>query len=160
MGRLSVARRFQIWSLVILVVGMTGIGLWVSRQIEDGIVHRTASTTALYVDSLIAPPLQELATRDTLSNEAIASLDKLFGDTPLGRQVTLFRLWDLHGNVIYSTVPETTGSHLAVDADRELAAKGKITANIGDIEGDVHLPADTDPHKLLEIYSPVWSSTA
>ena len=160
MGRLSVARRFQIWSLVILVVGMTGIGLWVSRQIEDGIVHRTASTTALYVDSLIAPPLQELATRDTLSPEAIVSLNKLFGDTPLGRQVTLFRLWDLQGNVIYSTVPEATGSHLAVDADRELAAKGKITANIGDIEGDVHLPADTDPHKLLEIYSPVWSSTA
>ena len=59
MSRLSLAQRFLIWSLVVLVVGMTGIGLWVSHQIEQSIIHRTASTTALYVDSLIAEPLQE-----------------------------------------------------------------------------------------------------
>ncbi len=159
-GRLSLAKRFLIWSLVILAAGMTGIGLWVSHQIEDGIVHRTASTTALYVDSLIAPPLQELAARDRLSPEAITSLDGLFGDTPLGRRVALFRLWDLNGDVIYSTNPEALGDHLTIDADRDMAAKGKISADIGDIEGDIPLPAAIDPHQLLEIYSPVWSSSA
>ncbi len=159
-GRLSVARRFQLWSLVILVVGMTGIGLWVSHQIEDNIVHRTASTTALYVDSLIAPPLQELATRDSLSSEATASLDKLFGDTPLGRRIALFRLWDLNGNVIYSTDSEVVGEHIPVDGERASAAQGKISADIGGTEGTVHLPAGIDRHDLLEIYSPVWSSSA
>src|SRR5690348_4520988 len=35
--RLSLAQRFLLGSLVILLVGMTGIGLWVARQIEDGV---------------------------------------------------------------------------------------------------------------------------
>lgn len=145
---------------MVLVVGMTGIGLWVSHQIQDSIVHRTASTTALYVDSLIAPPLQGLATRDTLSVDATASLDRLFGDTPLGRRIALFRLWDLNGNVIYSTNPEAVGEHIPVDGDRVSAAQGKISADIGGIEGNVQLPAGVDRQELLEIYSPVWSSTA
>ena len=68
-SRLSLAQRFLIWSLFVLVLGMTGIGLWVSHQIEQGIIHRTASTTALYVDSLIAEPLQELATSGTLGTQ-------------------------------------------------------------------------------------------
>ena len=42
-------------SFVILVAGMAGIGAWVGKQIEQGVIHRTAATTALYVDSFIAP---------------------------------------------------------------------------------------------------------
>ena len=87
MGRLSLAQRFLIGSLVILVLGMTGIGIWVSRQIEDGIVHRTASTTALYVDSLIAAPLQDLADGQELSAETVNRLDWLMQETPLGQLV-------------------------------------------------------------------------
>ncbi len=50
--------------------GMAGVGAWVSQQIEAGVVHRTASTIALYVDSLIAPSLQDLASGDVLTVEA------------------------------------------------------------------------------------------
>jgi hypothetical protein len=45
--RLSLAQRFMLASLVILVAGMLGIGWWVGQQIEAGVVHRTAATTAL-----------------------------------------------------------------------------------------------------------------
>ena len=82
--RLSVAQRFLLGSLIILVAGMAGVGAWVSQQIVDGVIHRTASTTALYVDSLIAPSLQDLSSGDTLSTEAKNRLDWLFADTPLG----------------------------------------------------------------------------
>ena len=61
MERLSLAQRFMLGSLVILVAGMAAIGVWVTRQIETGVVHRTAATTALYVDSLIAAPSKDLA---------------------------------------------------------------------------------------------------
>ena len=62
--RLSPAQRFMLGSLAILAIGMAGIGAWVTSQIEEGVVDRTAATTALYVDSLVAPPLQDLAESD------------------------------------------------------------------------------------------------
>lgn len=58
--RLTLAQQFMLAGLVILVSGMAGIGAWVGSQIENGVVHRTAGTTALYVDSLVEPLLQEL----------------------------------------------------------------------------------------------------
>jgi signal transduction histidine kinase len=155
---LSLAQRFLIGSLVILVVGMTGIGLWVSRQIEDGIVHRTASTTALYVDSLIAAPLQELAAGGDLSAEAVARLDWLMRDTPLGRQVAVFQVWDATGRVIYSTVPAMVGQQFPVEGDLAEALGGEVTAAVGSLEGDVELPPGLHRHDLLEIYSPVRGS--
>ena len=109
MRQLSLAKRFLLGSLVILIAGMTGIGLWVTRQIEDGVVHRSASTTAVYVDSLIAGSLQDLADGDALSADSAAQLDWLLTATPLGQQVAVFRVWDRQGRVVYSSIPEPIG---------------------------------------------------
>src|SRR3954462_13856629 len=104
--RLSVAQRFLLGSLIILVAGMAGVGAWVSQQIVGGVIHRTASATALYVDSLIAPSLQDLSSGNTLSDEAVNRLDWLFADTPLGQQIAGFQVWDRNGQIVYSTVPD------------------------------------------------------
>src|SRR5262245_27950443 len=85
--RLSVAQRFMVASFVILLLGMLGIGWWIGEQIAAGVIHRTAATTALYVDSFVAPNLQELARRDSLTREHVASLSRLLRDTPLGQQI-------------------------------------------------------------------------
>src|SRR5262249_20760991 len=135
-----------------------GIGVWVSRQIEDGVVHRTASTTALYVDSLIAASLQDLATGGSLSAESTGRLDWLMRDTPLGREVAVFRVWDPTGHIIYSTAPETIGQQFPVEGELAEALGGEVTADVGSLEGDVQLPAGLHRHDLLEIYSPVRGS--
>jgi signal transduction histidine kinase len=152
--QLSLAKRFLLGSLVILFAGMTGIGLWVTRQIEDGVVHRTASTTAVYVDSLIAGSLQDLAEQETLSPDSQARLDWLLTETPLGQQVAVFRVWDRSGRVVYSSIPELTGQQIVVDEDLATALGGQVTAHIGDLEGELP-PAERPPGDLLEIYSPV-----
>jgi signal transduction histidine kinase len=152
--QLSLAKRFLLGSLVILFVGMAGIGLWVTRQFEDGVVHRTASTTAVYVDSLIASSVQDMAEADALSPDSEARLDWLLSETPLGQQVAVFRVWDRSGRVVYSSIPELTGQQIAVDEDLTTALGGQVTAHIGDLEGE--LPAsERPPGDLLEIYSPV-----
>ena len=71
--RLSLAQRFMLASLVIFVAGMIGLGAWIGQQIANAIVHHTATTTALYVDSFIAH-VQELARSDTLTPEHVATL--------------------------------------------------------------------------------------
>ena len=92
-SRLGFARQFQIASFFILVTGMLIIGKWVERQIEIGVVNRTASVTALYVDSFIAQHLQDLAHTDRLDAEHVASLDALLNDTPLGERIVAFKVW-------------------------------------------------------------------
>ena len=85
------------------------MGQWVTHQIEVNVVHRTAETTALFVDSFIAPNLQELAHSEALTPEHIAALSALLEDTPLGQHIVSFKVWDQHGKVLYSADPTTIG---------------------------------------------------
>ncbi|MGH2549283.1 MAG: sensor histidine kinase, partial [Thermomicrobiales bacterium] len=136
MRRLSLAQRFLIGSLIILVVGMAGIGLWVSEQIEEGVIHRTAATNALYVDSLVTSRVVELATADTLSADSIKRLDWLMTGTPLGQQVEIYRIWNRDAMVVYSSDPTQIGEQIPHDEDWQSALNGDVVAGIGNIEGD------------------------
>ncbi len=155
LDQLSVAQRFMLGSLVILALGMALIGTWVSRQIEDGIIHRTATTTALYVDSLIGPSVQSLASSDVLTSAESDRLDWLLAETPLGQQVIAFQIWDPQGNIVYSTVPALVGTTAPIDEELEQALRGQVAADVGEAEGGPLLPADMADHNLIEIYSPI-----
>lgn len=155
MRRLSLAQQFLITSLVIVVAGMTGIGLWVTNRIEAGVVNRVAATTALYVDSLIGSSLQALATAERPSAEGVKRLDWLLGGTSLGQEVVLFRVWDETGEIVYSSMPGTVGQRFPVDAELTRAWGGAVQAEIGEPEGAGALPPDAPEGSLLEIYSPV-----
>ncbi len=153
--RLSLIQQFLLGSLVVLLIGMVGIGAWVARQIESGVVHRTAATTALYVDSLIAPSLQDLATSDQLPAEDKKRLDWLIEETPLGKQVALFRVWDRGGRIVYSTMPSLLGQRFPVVGHLATALDGQVAADVGELEGELDAQSSTSSDGLLEIYSPV-----
>ena len=78
-------------SLVILLAGMFGIGGWVQQQIVTGVIHRTGATTALYVDSFVAPQVQELGELGELSAAHRDALSKLLTDTPMGSQIVVIK---------------------------------------------------------------------
>ena len=109
----TLAQRFMLASLIILIAGMAGIGVWVGNQIKSGVIHRTGATTALYVDSFVTPHLQELGTSGVLSAESQEQLSKLLQDTPMGQQIVTFKVWDPTGKVIYST-DETVGQSFPI----------------------------------------------
>src|SRR4051812_19658429 len=77
----TLARRFLMASLLILVIGGLLVGWWVGSQLERGITDRTASVTGLYVESFIQPHLTGLDTGDWLSKADVASLDTLLNET-------------------------------------------------------------------------------
>jgi signal transduction histidine kinase len=153
--RISLAQRFLLGSLVILVAGMAAIGVWVTRQIEDGVIHRTAATTALYVDSLIAAPLQDLDEGDWLSDASVDRLDWLLADTPLGQEVALFQIWYRDGTIVYSSEPSMVGEQFPIEDELAGALAGMVVADVGEAEGGDELPPNVPRHELLEIYSPV-----
>jgi signal transduction histidine kinase len=153
--RLSPAQRFMLGSLAILAIGMAGIGAWVTMQIKEGVVDRTAATTALYVDSLVAPPLQDLTESDGLTPESIDRLDWLFEDTPLGQEVVVFQVWDPSGRIVYGTEPSLVGQRFPIEDELAHALAGEVSADIGEPEGAGELPPSVPHDDLIEIYSPI-----
>lgn len=153
--QLDLSQRFMLASLVILVGGTIGLGEWVGQQIEDGVIHRTAATTALYVDSFIAPNLQELAHNHTLTQEHVDILNRLLQETPLGQQIVSFKVWDAEGRVIYSTEPSTIGQVFPVEEGLLLALQGEVTTKVSALQREENLLERAKQSRLLETYSPV-----
>src|SRR5215204_4365702 len=133
---------------------------WLSSALGSRGRSRRASSTALYVDSLVAPPLQDLAESGDLSPESVDRLDWLFADTPLGQEVVVFHVWDRAGRIVYSTVPSLVGQQFPVEDELAWAFAGEVSADVGDPEGGGELPPDVPRHDLLEIYSPIRSRGA
>jgi signal transduction histidine kinase len=152
---LSVAQRFLLASFVILLVGMLGIGWWVGQQIATGVIHRTAATTALYMDSFIAPNLQELAHGGPLTADHVAILNRLVQGTSLGQQIAAFKVWDPHGRILYSTEPGGIGRVFPVQGGLARAWRGEVAARISDLQDDENTLEREHQSQLLEIYSPV-----
>ena len=153
--RLSLAQRFMFASLIILVSGMLGIGWWVGRRIEVGVVHRTAATTALYVDSMITPHVQELAEAQTISPGQTQMLSRLLQDTSLGQQIVVLKIWDANGRIVYSTDPANIGRVFPVEDDLAQAWRGWVAAEISDLSGAENERERQSQPQLLEMYSPV-----
>lgn len=155
LSRLSLARQFMIASLIILVVAALALGEWVVRQIEDSVVHRTAETTALFVDSFISPNLQDLAATDALAPENVAALSRLLEDTPLGQHIVSFKVWDPSGKVVYSADPAQIGQVFPVAEGLAGALGGEVSSHISDLEKEENTLERAQESQLLETYSPV-----
>jgi signal transduction histidine kinase len=152
---LSLARRFMLASLVILVTGMFGIGVWISHRIESGVIHRTSATTALYVDSFIQPHLQELAESDTISPESARELDWDLFNTALGEEIAAFKVWNRDGVVVYSMEPSLVGQQFPMTDDLRAAWTGQVSAEISALDAAENQIERQTESQLLEIYTPV-----
>ncbi len=156
--RLSLAQQYMLANLVVLVISMTVIGWWVGGQIEAGVIDRTAAQTALYVDSVIDPPLQALSAGSTLTGEGAALLDRLVEDTSLGRQIVAFKIWDPQGRIVYSTNPALIGQTYPIKEELARAINGEVVSHISDLSDTENLLERGRYTELLETYSPVQAS--
>ena len=154
-GRLSLSWQFMLASLVILVGGMLGLGAWVGAQIELGVINRTAATTALFVDSFIAPNLQELADGNALTREHAANLARLVQEPQMGQKIVAFRVWDVNGRVMYSNEPASIGQVFPIEEGLAQALNGEVVTQISDLQKAENLLEKAQQSRLLETYSPV-----
>ena len=153
--RLTLSQRFMLASLVIMVAGMVGIGRWVSQQIEVGVIHRTAATTALFVDSFISPNLQELGQASVLSPEHQKLLSELMQNTPLGKQIVGFKVWSPAGKVLFSTDPSVVGRTFPLRDGPIRAFLGQVISDISSLDEEENITLRSIRSQLLETYSPV-----
>ncbi len=155
---LNLSQRFMLAGLATLFAGMLGIGFWVENQIVTGVIHRAGATTALYVESFVAPNLQELGTSDEIFPEHEIALENLLQDTPLGQQIVAFKVWSTRGKLLYSNDPTTIGRTYPMTEGMLRARLGEIVSQISALEEDGNRVLKEEYGQLLETYSPVWLS--
>jgi signal transduction histidine kinase len=155
---LSLSQRFMFASLVILLAGMVGIGAWVQRQIVTGVIHRTGATTALYVDSFVAPQVQELGDSGEISPAYREALSKLLTNTPMGKQIVVIKIWDTRGKLIYSTNPSAIGKTFPMHEGLLRARLGEVVSSVSQLDQEENIDLGVVYKQLLETYSPIWLS--
>jgi hypothetical protein len=151
--RLSLARQFLVASFPILIIGMLVIGFWVGETIERGVANRVGGVTGLYVDSFVAPHLQQLLHAETLDEAHRAALDALLTETPLGQRIVAFKIWGRDGRVLYSKDADIIGR--TFPSVKGFGARGKRAleiSNLSELENRFERLKWT---RLIETYSPV-----
>lgn len=151
----SLAKRFAIVSLAVFLVGMLIIGQWVSLKIQNSVIENTALSAALYLNSIVAPELAELATGDKLSEQTISRLDQLYWDTPLNERIEAVKLWGQDGLVLYSTSQYLRGQRFPVTPGLTTAWEGGVHAEFTGEEHPENILERRLGVPLLEMYTPV-----
>lgn len=151
-NRLSLERRFLIAASLSVGLSMLTLGYWVEKQIRSGWLQGMAETGAVYLEAILAPHLQTLATSADLTQTERAAIASLIADTRLSRRVAMIKIWNLKGEILFSTgrsdARETLPSSLV-----QKIKNGHVSVDIEfDDKGD-HSPV---PASLLEIYAPMY----
>lgn len=157
---MSLATRFALAAGVVLLLATGAIGAVVTARIEAAVVRNAANATALYMESVIAPISQQLATSDELSPGAKRALEEIFANTPLGQSVASYKFWRRDGRVIWAENPELVGQTFPPDEDLRLAWEGEVVASFDDLDEAENEAEAATGLPLVEIYSPIreaWS---
>ena len=139
-------------SLAIVLATVTA-SLLVAHHIQELLANRAAASTALYMDSVVVPLVQELAVKPSLSEQNRAALEQLMSPASSGKPVVAFRIW-LADRIVFSTRGELVGRQFPSTPARNRAFEGDVVASLG-LDGD-----DEDDERalqvpILEIYAPV-----
>lgn len=152
---LSLAAQFVIAGSIVLVVGMAIIGFWVTQQIEGGVTRNTAASTALYMESFVAPLVQDLAEADRLSPDTQSKLDKLLQGNVLGRRIISFKIWKEGGLIAYSSRRDIIGKRFPATENLRRAWTGEVTAEFDTLVDQEDALERASGVPLLEMYSPI-----
>ncbi len=129
--------------------------VWIGDQLERSIVDRTASVTALYVESIIEPSVASLSGGGKLTPEEIETLDGHLASSALSDRVRSLRLWSRDGEVIYSPYSKLIGQRFPVEGHLAEAWAGEVVTEMDDLSGEENEWERQYWDRLLEMYIPV-----
>ena len=156
---LSLDRQFALLSTLLVIAGLGTLGFWVSAKIEDGIKIDVSTRAALYMQNIISPQLQGLASTGTLAPDVIRRLDIEMARDRQTMQLLEARVWNPEGTIVYSTNQELIGRSYPPTREFAKALAGSIEVELEDeLTGHHGEPVPVSGKSLLEIYVPIHKS--
>lgn len=152
---MSLARRYLLANLAVVLMASLAVATWVGIQIEASVLERTASVTALYIDSFVEPQIASLTADGALPPQNVDALDGLLASTELGTRVVSFRIWRTDGRIVYSPNRALIGQHFEPEGGLAKAIEGEVSADISDLAGPENSYERERWSRLVETYVPV-----
>jgi signal transduction histidine kinase len=156
----SLAVQFLLAGGLVSFAALLIVGFLVTRQIEEGVTRNSAATTALYVDSVIAPLLPDMRKSTTLSDTVVRALDETLSQGTLGERLVSFRLWGRDGTILYAKDKSLVGKKFGSSDNLATAWTGRVVAEFNRLDDLESAAERARGEPLLEIYNPVlqpWS---
>jgi signal transduction histidine kinase len=157
---MSLSERFAITGSIVIVLSAVIASTVVDRVISSSVISNTAAATALYMDSSVSPLAQDLKHSDTLPAERAAVLQAMLADNALGQRIVSIKLWKPDGLLAFADNPGIVGQRFPVTEGLREALRGRIVAELDDLEEDESADERQLGLSLLEVYSPIrdaWS---
>lgn len=154
-GSLALRTQFALAAAVVLLGGMVAIGLWVADRVVRTVTFNTAAAIALYMESSVAPLLQELQASDRLALATQERLDELLGQPAIDEHVLSMRIWLLDGTVVYSKWKELIGRQFPPSSSFRRATAGELAIELGAPPDEENARERALAPDLIEIYAPV-----
>ncbi|MDQ2633944.1 MAG: sensor histidine kinase [Pseudomonadota bacterium] len=152
---LTLTRQFLLAGTLVSVVAMLGVGALVAGVIERSLIRHAGSTTALYVDSVIAPLLPDMRTVERLDDVIAHALDETLAAGRLSERLLSYRLWRGDGTILYANRPELIGKRFDPNPELRTAFSGQVVAEYGLVDDAESSFEQVTGERLLEIYSPI-----
>ena len=138
----------------LMLVAMGIAGLLINTLVAGHTIRGEAASTALFMQSIAAPPAQDLARSDELSQKSRQALDQLFEDAEFAARFPHLEIWTPEGVVAYSRTPSIIGQRFNISVGLREALQGDISARFSDITAGEHVVRGIAV-RHLEIYSPL-----
>jgi signal transduction histidine kinase len=155
-GTKRLLRQFAIAAAVMILIGMTVTGTWLTSQIQEGVIHNTMLSTAVFIERYIQPLIVELRTRDQFSDAAIQNLDNQVKQGLIAKQLLSIKIWKPDGTVVFSTAREAIGQKFEVEDALKSAVNGAIGIEYGELLSPENKYERALNKKLIEIYVPMF----
>ncbi|HFD13275.1 MAG TPA: hypothetical protein ENJ32_12530 [Crenotrichaceae bacterium] len=153
--KLSLSEEFAIISFVVLLLGSLIMGWWVSRSIERGVIQQTAFTTTQFLDSFVSHLIGELSKTDRLNRTSITLLESFDQNSPAGKQVAYFNLWEKNGRLVYSSDLSKIGRDLSTRTELTNAWRDRISWDVIDPNNLDYSVFDRKKGDLIGIFCPI-----
>ena len=154
---LALHHRFAVVGSLVSLIGMAAIGEVVSDSIESGVVRNAAISSAVYMESFIAPLSQELAEGQEFSAETQEKMRSLLEREPLSDRVKSVKIWREGGLIAFASDRNMIGQVFPEDPPLRAAWEGELSASFDDLDGEESAPERETGVPLFEVYNPIHS---
>jgi signal transduction histidine kinase len=152
----SLFRQFFVAATLTIVISMTLLAYFLSRQLETSMMETAAEEGAILVDVFLGPSLQELATSSTLTSNTALTLDNLL-KTTMGERTKALKVWLRDGTLAYATDKRLIGQKFP-STERDAAFAGHAFGGFADTDDAEHQTEQQFERPLIEIYAPIYET--
>jgi signal transduction histidine kinase len=152
----TLSTRFLLTGTLAICLTTLALGTWIDLRIRDSVVRNASAVSALYMESLISGPVQDLATRDKMTAPSKLAISDLIEDTALGHTVMEIKVWRTDGTVVFDSEHRLIGTKPPFTSELLAALSGRVTAELNDQDDVESLEQRHYGRPIFEVYAPMY----